>query len=147
MNPDNQQLKRLKSHMKKYPDYVREYGKRKSGLPCPLTREEMQWMFLISHYLKIKKDTVQGRIFYLRYCKGKSNVAIQLELFIERTTYFKHHAELIQELYMLAVVLGLLPDRSLDRILQSMRNDTEACAGMDIADNATVMLKGRERTA
>ena len=48
---------------------------------------------------------------------------------------------------MLAVVLGLLPDRSLDKILRSMRNDSEACAGMGITDNADVMLEGRERTA
>ncbi len=111
MIPGKEHQRTIKYYLKKYPELLNKYSTDSQSM----SKEEKHWTALIKSYINAN-DNVKTRILVLKYCLNKSAVTIQMELFIERTTYFKHHADMIQDIYFLAVLMGLISDPTINNI-------------------------------
>lgn len=115
-----QHQRTIKYYLKKYPELLNKYSTNSQEM----TKEEKYWTMLIKCYINAN-DNVRTRILVLKYCLKKPAATIQMELFIERTTYFKHHADMIQDIYFLAVLMGLISDPEIDSISKTVEQITQ----------------------
>lgn len=130
MKPPSQEVKKIKYYLKNYreikaacqgkpPSNLSGKGRKKHLLPEAVTLTDRGWICLIDQYMQACPNDFYKHFIELRYIKKLSGVAVQMRLHIEKTTYYNYQSEIVEDIYFLAVGLGLSQNDYLERFIKA----------------------------